>query len=65
MNGTTVTITAGSEPVNVISEKIVEEGRQRFPNGVDRVEAGETALFVVQEGKQSIRIEAIPTTSEA
>lgn len=61
MNGTTVTITAGSEPVNVISEKIIEDGRQRLVNGTDLLEPGETGLFVVQDGKQSVRIEAVVT----
>lgn len=52
----TVTVIAGSKPVNVISEKIIEDGRQRLDNGVDRVEAGESQDFVVTAGKQSIRI---------
>lgn len=63
---TTVTITAGALPVNVISEKIIEDGRQRLENGIDRLEPGESQLFVLH-AKQSIRLVEIDdgTTGEA
>lgn len=63
---TTVTITAGALPVNVISEKIIEDGRQRLENGIDRLEPGESQPFVLH-AKQSIRLVEIDdgTTGEA
>jgi hypothetical protein len=55
MKSTVITITAGDKPVDVISEKIVEEGRQRFPNGVDRLAPEESMQFLMHE-TQSLRV---------
>lgn len=51
----TVIVIAGKKPVNVISEKIIEDGRQRLDNGVDRIEPEKSAEFVVNT-TQSLRI---------
>lgn len=49
-----VTITASAD-VDVVSERISEDGRERFPNGVDRVAAGQSVDFIVHPG-QSLRV---------
>lgn len=41
--------------VRVISQKIVDEGRELIPNGIDDLAPGESADFVINS-KQSIRI---------
>lgn len=45
----------GPHQAEVISERISEDGRERFPNGVDLVEVGETQEFVVH-ARQSLRV---------
>lgn len=56
---TTITIKAGDAPVQVISEKIIEDGRQRLQNGVDDLAPGEEQTFIIHE-KQSLRIVELP-----
>ncbi len=57
---TVVTITNNAAPgsravVRVISQKIVDDGRELLPNGVDEVPAGASVDFIVNAG-QSIRV---------
>ena len=51
--------------VRVISQKIVDDGRELVPNGVDEVPAGESVDFIVNAG-QSIRVveEMLPAPAE-
>lgn len=65
---TVVTITNNAAPgsniaVRVISQKIVDDGRELAPNGVDEVPAGESVDFIINAG-QSIRVveETLPAT---
>jgi hypothetical protein len=51
---TIVTITA-SAPAVVISERIVDDGRERFENGRDALEADKPQSFVLHAG-QSVRV---------
>jgi hypothetical protein len=61
---TIVTITA-SAPAEVISERIVDDGRERFDNGRDALKPGEPQTFVIHAG-QSVRVvEAQPAAVEA
>ena len=52
--------------VRVISQKIVDDGRELVPNGVDEVPAGESVDFIVNAG-QSIRVveEILPAAEES
>lgn len=54
-----------SVAVRVISQKIVDDGRELVPNGVDEVPAGESVDFIVNAG-QSIRVveETLPAPAE-
>jgi hypothetical protein len=59
-----VTITA-SAPAVVISERIVDGGRERFENGRDPLNPGEPQSFVLHAG-QSVRVvDAAPAAAEA
>lgn len=49
----------GPARVEVVSERISEDGRERFPNGVDAVEVGETQDFVVH-ARQVLRVQEVP-----
>ena len=51
--------------VRVISQKIVDDGRELVPNGIDEVPAGESVDFIVNAG-QSIRVveEMLPAPAE-
>jgi hypothetical protein len=60
---TIVTITA-SVPAVVISERIVDDGRERFENGRDSLAAGESQDFVIHD-TQSVRVVAAPQAAEA
>jgi hypothetical protein len=55
---TIVTITA-SAPAVVISERIVDDGRERFDNGRDALVPGEPQTFVIHPG-QSVRVVDLP-----
>lgn len=57
---TVVTIKNNAAPgsniaVRVISQKIIDDGRELAPNGVDEVPAGESVDFIINAG-QSIRV---------
>lgn len=49
----------GPARVEVVSERVSEDGRERFPNGVDAVEVGETQDFVVH-ARQILRVQEVP-----
>ena len=49
----------GPSRVEVVSERVSEDGRERFPNGVDAVEVGETQDFVVH-ARQVLRVQEVP-----
>ena len=68
---TVITIKNNAAPgsniaVRVISQKIVDDGRELVPNGVDEVPAGESVDFIVNAG-QSIRVveEILPAAEES
>ena len=63
---TIITVKNGAPPmspvvVRVISQKIIDDGRELVPNGIDDIPAGESIDFVIHAG-QSIRVveEAAP-----
>lgn len=58
-----VTIKA-SAPVVVISERISEDGRERFHNGEDRLEAGQQRDLLMDQG-QSLRMVMVDVEAEA
>ena len=67
---TVITIKNNAAPgsniaVRVISQKIVDDGRELVPNGIDEVPAGESVDFIVNAG-QSIRVveEMLPALEE-
>lgn len=60
----TVKVTAGATAVLVVSEKIIDDGRERVTNGVDEIAAGTEMEFVVHAG-QSIRVIEIPQPAVA
>lgn len=49
----------GPSRVEVVSERVSEDGRERYPNGVDAVEVGETQDFVVHV-RQVLRVQEVP-----
>lgn len=49
----------GPSRVEVVSERVSEDGRERYPNGVDAVEVGETQDFVVH-ARQVLRVQEVP-----
>lgn len=60
---TIVTIKSTAAAV-VISERIVDEGRERFENGRDALEPGVAQDFIVHPG-QSVRVVELPVQVEA
>lgn len=54
----------GPHEAEVVSERISEDGRERFPNGVDLLEVGETQDFVVH-ARQSLRVVEKPAAQPA
>jgi hypothetical protein len=60
---TIVTITT-SAPAVVISERIVDDGRERFENGRDPLIPGESQSFVIHPG-QSVRVVEVAQAAEA
>lgn len=61
---TTIVTIKTSARVQVTSERISEDGRERHPNGVDVIEAGSERSFIVDAG-QSIRVVDAPEVPEA
>lgn len=51
---TIVTITT-TAPIEIVSERIAEDGRERFENGRDPIAANSSQDFIVHEG-QSLRV---------
>ncbi len=60
---TIVTITT-TEPVEVTSERVIDDGRERHPNGVDVVLPGNPQQFIVHPG-QSLRVVELPPEAPA
>lgn len=60
----TVVTLSTTAPVHVISERIVDDGRERHPNGVDRVEPG-TPLDLIVHAGQSLRVVEVDVVAEA
>lgn len=48
--------------VRVISQKIIDDGRELVPNGIDEIPAGEEIDFIVHAG-QSIRVVEEPAVA--
>lgn len=60
---TAIVTISTTAPVVVISERIVDEGRERHHNGVDRIEAGASMDLIVHAG-QSLRIVEVDLAAE-
>lgn len=60
---TTIVTIKASAPVVVISERIVDDGRERHHNGEDRVEPGEELELLINQG-QSLRIVEVDVAAE-
>lgn len=55
----------GGAGVRVVSQKVVEDGRELYPNGTDDVAPGETQSFIIH-GKQTLSIiELVPEVAPA
>lgn len=49
------TAPGGRTAVRVISQKVIDDGRELVPNGIDDVPAGMSVDFIINSG-QSIRV---------
>jgi hypothetical protein len=61
---TSIVTISTTEPVEVTSERISEDGRERHPNGVDVVVPGNPQQFIVHPG-QSLRVVELPPEAPA